>query len=124
MKFLRLIVLFLFGSLCAKSQGFIANEGQLYDQYNRPVEDVLFTNQVSSNCHLQLRQNGYSYETFETITTATNSIKNKIEPFYYILSRGTKPSKRNPFPKTVVLTFLKSAIFSFKCTSYEGKLSS
>lgn len=81
MKFLRLIVLFLFGSLCAKSQGFIANEGQLYDQYNRPVEDVLFINQVSSNCHLQLRQNGYSYETFETITTATNSIKNKIEIF-------------------------------------------
>ena len=81
MKFLHLIVFFLFGSLHARAQGFIANSGQLYDQSNRPVEDVLFISQVSPNCHIQLRNNGYSYETFEAIGTATNSVKNKTELF-------------------------------------------
>lgn len=62
-------------------QGFVANEGQLRNQENASVADVLFTKQIGSKCHLQLRHSGYSYETFELLSALPDVSKNKKNLF-------------------------------------------
>ncbi len=48
-----------------KSQDFIQNKGQIIDQNNKPNKAVLFLYN-GSGLHIQLRQNGFSYEVIKT----------------------------------------------------------
>ena len=52
--------------LSQKSQGFLENKGQLIDQNNKPNKEVLYLYN-SSGLHVQLRQNGFSYEVIKQV---------------------------------------------------------
>lgn len=47
--------------------GFIENKGQIIDQYNQPNKDILYLYN-GNNFHVQLKQNGFSYELIKTET--------------------------------------------------------
>ncbi|MDP1726418.1 MAG: SBBP repeat-containing protein, partial [Bacteroidota bacterium] len=52
-----------------KSQGFVENKGQIIDQNNKPNKEVKFLYN-GSGLHVQLRQNGFSYEVIKQVISS------------------------------------------------------